>query len=490
MAQTTIARPQIFTPAYNPVKYIIDSTNKNNTGFKYIFDIYNGATLIGRFKTLPTFGTGYGEQDFSKFLSSYVSWDFDPNVTLDHNAVNSYYQYQIKTGEEFLAEFTYTSALTNSGGFVRVNVTNTFAIGDQINIVQADGGTANPLVQGLHSVTNASGAWFEIGVSWSSVTNANIDGVVTYADNRKVTTYDVQTLTASNVFNGARRWTEFVYWNAEEYNLNDPTKYWLTNQPLTNFSCTIAQDLWLNARARVGKKVVFQNSNGDLFSKTIVTNATIQQIAVGPNNHGPLTPAGLSTLPLVKDDTTYYDFWYDDNGQKSRKYRVDIDRRVQISEYDVVFLDRMGSYSSFAFQLKSYERGEVSREEYNKYVQGSIRSGEWGYNYEEFGYSTINLNAVKTLELNSNWMSQDMATYFEELVTSPQCFLKVVQYVTTEDGLPILDEDGCLVHIAESTMYVPIIVTTNNYEVFKQRNKNLIKQTINVKLANNDAING
>jgi hypothetical protein len=489
MAQTTIARPQSFTPAYNPVKYIIDSTNKNNTGFKYIFDVYNGATLIGRFKTLPTFGTGYGELDLSRFLSSYVSWDFDPNVTLDYDAANSYYQYQVKTGEEYLAEFTYTSALTNSGGFVRVNVTNTFAIGDQINIVQADGGTANPLVEGLHSVTNSSGSWFEIGVAWSSVTDANIDGVVTYADNRKVATYDVQTLASSNVFNGARRWSEFVYWNADEYNLNDPTKYWLTNQPLTNFNCTIAQDLWLNARARVGKKIVFENSNGDLFYKSVVANSTIQQIAVGPNNHGTLTPV-VGVLPLVKDDTTYYEFWFDDAGQNSRKYRIDIDRRVQISEYDVVFLDRMGSYSSFAFQLKSYERGEVSREEYNKDVTGFVSGGQWSYNYEEFGYSTINLNAVKTLELNTNWMSQDMATYFEELVTSPQCFLKVVQYVTTEDGVPILDEDGCLVLIAESTMYVPVIVATNSYEVFNQRNKNLMKQTIVVKLANNDAING
>jgi hypothetical protein len=65
-----------------------------------------------------------------------------------------------------------------------------------------------------------------------------------------------------------------------------------------------------------------------------------------------------------------------------------------------------------------------------------------------------------------------------------------VQYVTTEDGVPILDEDGCLVLIAESTMYVPVIVATNSYEVFNQRNKNLMKQTIVVKLANNDAING
>jgi hypothetical protein len=489
MAQTTIAQPQSFTPAFNPVKYIIDSTNKNKTGFKYIFDVYNGATRIGRFKVLPTYGTGNGEVDLTKFLSSYVSWDFDPTVTLDHDAVNSYYQYQIKTGEEYLAEFTYTSSLTNSAGFVRVNVTNTFVVGDQINIVQADGGTANPLVEGLHVVTNSSATWFEIGVAWSSVTDVAIDGVVTYADNRKVATYDVQTLTIGKVFNGARRWNEFVYWDNQEYNLNDPTKYWLTNQPLTNFKCTIAQDLWLNARARVGKNIVFENSNGELFSKSVVTNATIQQIAVGPNNHGTLTPA-VGTLPLIKDDTTYYEFWYDDAGQESRKYRVDIDRRVQISEYDVVFLDRMGSMSSFAFQLKSYERGEVQRDEYNKDVQGYVTGGQWKYETQEFGFNTYQVRATKTLELNTNWMTQEMATYFEELITSPQCFLKVVQYVTTENGELLLDENGCIVHIAESTSYVPVILVTNSYEVFKQRNKNLIKQTVVVKLSNNDVING
>lgn len=489
MAQTTIANPQRFTPAYNPVKYIIDSTNKNLDGFKYVFDVYNGATRIGRFKVLPTYGTGYGELDLSRFLSSYVSWNFEPSVTLDFDATNCYYQYQVKTGEEYLASFSYTSALTNSGGIVRVNVTNTFTIGDQINIAQADGGTANPLVEGLHVVVNASATWFEINIPWSSVTNANIDGVATYADNRKVITYDVITFTSSNVFNGALTWENFPIWDQNEYNPNDPTKYWLTNQPLTEFYNTVAQDLWLNIRGRNGKKVVFENSNGDIFSKLIVTNSTIQQVAVGPNNHGPLTPA-VGTLPLIKDDTTYYEFWYDDAGQKSRKYRVNIDRRTQISEYDIVFLDRLGSMSSFAFQLKAIERGEITREEFNQDVTGYVKGTQWSYDYQEFGNRTLNFNLTKSIELNTNWLTQEMSDYFEELITSPQCFLKVVQYVTTEDGELLLDEDGCLVHIAESTMYVPCIVTTNSFEVYKERNKHLIKQSIVIKLANNNAING
>jgi hypothetical protein len=486
MAQTIIAQPQGFTPSYNPVKFIVDSTNKNLDGFKYIFDVYNGATLIGRFKVLPTFGTGYGELDLSKFLSAYVSWDFQPLVTTDYDAVNSYYNYEVKTGEEFLAQFNYTSALTNSAGFVRVNVTNTFAVGDQINITQADGGVANPLLEGLHSVTNSSGSWFEVGVSWSSVTDANINGSVVYADQRKVVTYDITDFDIKRVFNGARRFIEFPTYDEDTYNPNGVTKLWVTNQPQTEFYATLGQDLWLNIRGRIGKKIAFENDNGDLFYKTLTNNSTIEGVAVGPNNYGVLVGTG----DLITPTTKYYDFWYDDAGQSSVKYRVNLDRRVQINEYHLCFLDRMGSWSSFAFQLKSYERGEVQRDEYNKDVQGYVSDGQWNYNYEEFGFSTFNINVVKTLELNSNWITQNMATYFEELVTSPQVFFKLVTYLTTEDGIPVIDEDGCPVRVPESTNYLPVIVTNNSYEVFKERNKNLIKQTLVVKLANNDSING
>lgn len=477
MAQTTIAQPQDFTPAFNPVKFLINSTNKNLDGFKYIFDVYDGATRIGRFKILPRILDGYGELDLSKFLSSYLGWDFEPAVTTDYLAANCLFQYDVKVGEEYVAQFSYGSSLTNSGGYVRVNVNNTFVVGDQINIVQADGGTANPLVEGLHVVTAATSTYFEIGVLWTSVTNAAIDGVVTYADNRKIATYDITDLSGKQVFNGAIRWADFPDYDQTNYTLNANTKLWLTNQPRTNFYATLGQDIWLNAKAKPSKKIVFENSNGEVFYKNTANTGSILGIAVGPNNLGTLTPT-TAALPLIKDDTTYYDFWYDDSGQKSVKYRVNIDRRESIEEVDLVFLDRMGSMSSFAFQLKNYERGEVQRDEYNKDVQGFVSGGQWKYDAHEFGFNTYQVSATKTLELNTNWMTDEMARYFEELVTSPQCYMKRVTY-TCPDGL-----------LVTSTEYVPVILVTNSYEVFKQRNKNLIKQTIVVKYSNNDVING
>ncbi len=72
MAITALAYPQSYTPAYNPIKLIVDSTNKNNAGFKYIFQVENLFTTaqIADYRILPTFATGYGEQDFSKLFSS------------------------------------------------------------------------------------------------------------------------------------------------------------------------------------------------------------------------------------------------------------------------------------------------------------------------------------------------------------------------------------------------------------------------------------
>lgn len=477
MAQTTIAQPQSLTPAFNPVKFLIDSTNKNLDGFKYIFDVYDGATKIGRFKLVPRIADGLGELDLSKFLTSYLSFDFQPNVNTDYAAPNSFFAYSVEVGEEYLAKFTYTSSLTNEVGFVRVTVPNTFIVGDQINILQNDGGIANPLVEGLHVVTNASSTFFDIGVAWSSVTNATMDGTVTYADNRKIATYDITTF-GKAVFNGVFSWVKWPPYAEANYLLNANTKLWLTDQPRTGFYATLGQDLWLNARIKPSKKITFINNAGETFFKATVATSNISGVAVGPNNLGTLTPVGAATLPLIKDDTTYYEFYYDDAGQKSVKYRVDIDRRESIDEVDLVFLDRMGSMSSFAFQLKNYERGEVQRDEFNKDVQGVIVSGQWKYETKEFGFNTYQVSATKTLELNTNYMTQEMATYFEQLITSPQVYLKRVTY-TCPDGLVIT-----------STEYVPVIVVTNSYEVFKQRNKNLIKQTLVVKFSNNDVING
>lgn len=482
MSQTIIASPQRISPAYNPLKFIVDSTNKNKTGFKYIFDVYESGTAnkIGEYKVLPEYGTGYGEEDLSKLLQTKVSWDLDTLTTSFYDAPNSYYKYDVKVGEEHVAEFAYTSSLTNASGNVQINVTNTFASGDQVVITQDDGGVANPQLEGLHTVISATGSTVVVNVSWSTITSATIDGVVKYADNRKVITRDITDMPDNMAYNAAFRWVDWTAYDFNNYVLTAPTALWLTNQPTTEFRCTIGQDLSLNILNPKGTdRVIFENSNGLSFYKTISSLSDIVQIPVGPNNYGTLVGTG----DLIDDSVEWYEFYFANAvtlpAQDSVKYRVYLDRRTTSVEYSLLFLDRMGSWSSFAFQLKSYERGDVTREVYNQDVTGYVNgSDQWTYSTEEFGFRAININVIKSLDLNTNWMTQEMADYFEELVTSPQVFIKETSYICGEQLT------------ASSSTYQPCIINNNSYEVFKQRNKNLIKQSISVRLANQDNING
>jgi len=494
MAQTLIASPQDFSPAYNPLKFIVDSTNKNNTGFRYIFDIYAAgtATKIAEYKVLPRYNDGYGEQDLSKLIQNFMSWDLETILTSSYGAPNSYYNYDVKIGEEYVYQVDYISNLTDASGSVQINVTNSFAAGDQVIITQADGGAANPQLEGLHTVVSATGSAFVVNVNWSTITSATIDGSVSYADKRKTITRDITLFEDYSVFNGAFRWLDWTVYDKDDYKLNGIAKQWLTNQPTADFYCTLGQDLYLNLQNPKGTdRIIFENSNGASFYKVPSSLDDILQVPCGPNNYGILVGTG----DLIDNTVEWYDVYFGNGAtlpqQDSVKYRIYLDRRVLISEYHVLFLDRLGSWSSFAFQLKSYERGEVTREIFNQDVAGYVNaSDEWTYKTEEFGFRTFNTNVTKRIDLNTNWMTQNMATYFEELVTSPQTFLKIVTYVTTEDGIPLIDEDGCPIHIPESTAYQPCIVDNNAYEMLNQRNKNLMRHSITVRLANQDNVNG
>jgi hypothetical protein len=370
-------------------------------------------------------------------------------------------------------------------------------VGDQINITQAVGGiAANPGVEGLHTIVSVVGTTsFTINALWSEVTDATINGTVKYADNRKTIALNIVSTLDKYVFNGVQPWIDMPFWDETDYTLDNIHGQWLTDQPQV-FSCTPGQDLWLNIKdpgiAPTNKRVYFKNDNNDIFYKAVSGADYIKGVAVGPNNYGSLTLVS-GTAPLVKPTTQTYQIWYSDgifNPVKSLAYIVNIDRRVLISESHILFLDRMGSWSSFAFQLKSYEKLAIKRETYNKDVPGYVTGSEWKYNSYEQGAINFNTQVTKTIDLNTNWMSENEGIYFQQLVTSPQTYVKNVVYHITEDGVPLYDEDGCILHVPESTEYISCNVLNTNFDIQRQRNKNLIKQSVQIRLSNNDIING
>jgi hypothetical protein len=467
MAMTLIAAPQDFTPAYNPCKFIFNSTNKNNEGFRYIFDVYESGTAnkIAEYRVLPTYGTGYGEVDLSKLLSSKVSIDFIPTNYSESDTPNTRYNYDVKVGEEYIVTYNYTSNLVNNGGNVKITPTaaHTFQVGDQVVV---DAGT-NTLITGLWTVIAITGTTdFTISAVWTNVVDPTENGNVTYADKRKTVTRDIEEALNKWVFNGALPWTQFPSYYALTYLLNDIDSKFLTSCPTLGLTITPNQEVWFNGfnQGTTGR-MIFINSNGDSFYYDVTNTELTTQLCVASPNLNLTVLSG--SLPLIKDDTTRYKFYFIDDTipQNSQTYQFNIDQRCAINPFHLLFLDRMGSWGSFAFQLRYTENGTVVKQSFNKDVQGLVVENQWTYANSEAGLTTYSSMVDKTYTLNTNWMSEEMAVYFQELISSPS------------------------VYFWNGYEYLACQVMDNSFEVEKKRNKNLFKKTVTIKLANQDKVN-
>ena len=467
-ATTIIAQPQQLMPAYNPIKYIIDNTNKNEPGFRYIFTIYpnNSNTQIAQYRVLPVFSTGYGEQDISRLMQSLVTYNetgIDGGVP--YNSSESWYQYKIRLGYEYIDNVGYTAALTIDG--LNTNITSTTAhgyiVGDQIVITQADGGVANPALEGLHTVISVTDSTnFTVNVLWTTITDPDINGNVTYADLRKTQVLD-EIIKDLEVFNGAynnnintgdeaQPFYSYGYLATSNTGLLMTTNIIGSSYPVSTF---LNAQFYYNLRVygAANYEVEWYDMDGNLLDTYPFSPASdgIYAVFVGP------------TAAVTVD---YYVLIYNDAGFNADPYYFTYDNRCTINDQQLIYLDRMGSWQSFAFQLRTYEKGQITREQYNQHIDGQVSGVQWVGVPLQKGFTTYNTNVTKTFDLNTNWMSQYDATRFQELLTSPQ------------------------VYYFSNDYYCACVVDSNSFEVFSQKNKKLIKQSVTIRLAQQDPING
>ena len=116
MAITGVTQePQDYRTVYNPIEYVATSNQTATARFKFIFDVYDGATLLGRLK-VPADPNGYGRSDVHGICESYLSKDLgaiNTGATADGftDNPNSYKEFTIKIGEEYEVGGTLTQFL-------------------------------------------------------------------------------------------------------------------------------------------------------------------------------------------------------------------------------------------------------------------------------------------------------------------------------------------------------------------------------------------
>lgn len=463
---TIQASPAINTPGYNPMNFLLSSDNTNNLGFRYIVEVFLAGTATKLFekKVPPRPIDGYGVCNISREIQSYLSMNV-PFGQDNLNATNHSVNFDIKFGEEYRVPYTFTGYVFGSGALTgfQLSASHPFIVGDIIDT------RLNTLPNDFRDALQGVFAVMALAATNIVITNlpyigdgSDLAGSMFYADGRKSRFLNVVALTNLLAYNGTMDIVDFKNTNQGTFLILASNRRVLSSRP-TISTQTLSQFEWvgyLNRKATVAKKIVFKNSLGTAGSKTIQVGTTLDVglVGVGLGNIGTLTyTIGSNILEAGATWITWQLFTAAD-AAISIIYTTNIDRRCEIEPIQLLFLDRLGTWGSFAFQLRANETETNKKLSYNKVLPVPFETYDGG---EIIHHASVGTDFT----LRTNWMGVAMAAYYSELVSSGFVYMKI-------------GDDWISVSVSE---------TTN--EIERSANKHQIRKTLTVRTSTEITVN-
>lgn len=184
----------------------------------------------------------------------------------------------------------------------------------------------------------------------------------------------------------------------------------------------------------------------------------------GLNNFtGTVISKSAGVLPIIPDATVSYSFYFSSaipvigfiSSNINTVYLDDLCSNY--TRYVLHFLNRLGNYDSYTFNMLSRANTEKETDSYKK-IPYALDGSNY-YRYEEYTGDTVIYNTVLTnkMTLNSDWIDDDKAEWLRDLIMSPDIKLE--------------NEDGDIISVK---------CTLKNYETKKQVNDKLFNLTIEI----------
>ena len=171
--------------------------------------------------------------------------------------------------------------------------------------------------------------------------------------------------------------------------------------------------------------------------------------------------------PIIDCDVATYTLdVYDKFGvtqSQTRNFTVDCLCAGRYTNYPILFMDRFGSMVSYDFSLNNKQTVDVDRDLYKKFVGGS-NNGTYTYDTTEHSNRIYNVDLEEKWELNTDYMTEQEAVFFEQLVSSPIAMI-------------LIDNE-----------YQAVNITDKRYER-KNRTTKLRRYMIKIDFSNNNTIN-
>lgn len=365
------------TAGYNPLEYVLSSSNVSQANFKFYMDVYVNATKIDRLKRLPHPTELVGVFDISNIVTPYLSYDHTIASVASQTCPNSYVKVQCYMGEEY--------GLSSTG-----------------TTVYAPDATGQPFYP-----CSASLETFEwIDVDYNDYT---LSGSTSKFLTNKPRTF--------NLFTNQYDWLAFHSTiNNRAYQF-DVTTYNSAGTLLNSFEIYNA---YPNAATTDDHKFV-----------RIASGWNLNNI---PNTSGYFI---VGSQPILDSNVAYYTIQIKDTGgnnKRSEEFFFYLQEECYDFEvYELHFQNRWGFFDTFQFRRRSDEQVSIDRRQYKQNV-GTLSAGLLTNAKSDRGYLDYYTASEKVIKLRSGWITEDEFTWLQELIDSPMVFQRDM---TTNDLLAI-----------------------------------------------------
>lgn len=360
MAITIQQQPQLYTPVYNPMRFVLSSTNSGQSNFKYVVDLYISGTVgrvwRGLYNADPTYGTCAA--DISRVLESYISKDISDTTYGFQQCTNSLKGYEVKCGEQYGADsaiVTYPNMKVTGlkyawNGVFSPEQFRTF----NYSLYTVNGGAAILSNRASNLIFHSSSDH-----DWQYMINDS-SGVVYFA---QIKTYD-----SSNNLLGT-------------YKIRNAYQA----------SSAIADKL---IRVGVGYK--------DLNNATLYSG--VQPVITASVDH--------YTVEMIN--------WSGSTTTQQYTYTVECTWHSNASP-SLVFFNRLGGFDVFDFRMQRTKFSDIKRDSMQTNL-GTLTDSSWSYLSTDRGVTVFNTEIGDRWKLESDWIGDAQSTWLQELVESPEVY--------------------------------------------------------------------
>lgn len=359
MSMTINQSPNDWTPAYNDMVFVVDSTNKAQTNYNYIAQIYIGGDVI-TLKAPPDPTYGKGVFNIGRIVESYVNSDIgeDGFTRGFMQNTNSHISYLVKFGEEYGSTVTQYLNITSTAYKYAWNASLDFV--DMQNYTRnnyfADGNNIlnNTSITRCISLTQSTWLYYN-AVDVSMFTDAFI---LAYDSNNTV----IRSIEVSNVWaSSGTVASHFIRFSAGPVNIN--------------------------------------NINAAFVTSTIGSGAYI--------------PSNTSYYTIQFDGSASSDVIRFNVGCSCSKHET----------YRLHWLNKKGAFESFNFNMRSKKMTDITKKGYRGVVGALTSSTAWGYALKDRVDRQYFVESKDKITISTDWLTENESIYLRELVESPEIYL-------------------------------------------------------------------